>query len=313
MEQYLNRSIESLLNQTYRDIEIILVDDGSQDNSPQICDEWDCREKRIRVIHKTNGGISSARNCGIDNALGQFIIFPDPDDWVEPDYLEKLLALKYDNDADLSICERFHGDSKLDIYGKTVIMDMESALENLMSPVYYCGFAWNKLYELEVIRKNGLRFDEELGMAQDLHFNVRYFQLCNRIVYDSTPLYHYCTNTGGVTSGDTPLTQRKISGLLTYKRIAELMHDGFPKVEKMAYGSLCKLCLKYIITYYKFSMKNKEMLNTVKNTFVEYREYFYKCDIYTRKEKRFSKLIMIHPYCYYTADRIRWHCKHLLK
>ena len=87
VEKYLNKSVKSILTQTYKDFELLLIDDGSPDNCPTICDEWASKDERIKVFHKQNGGLSSARNCGIEHAKGDFIIFPDPDDWVEPDYL----------------------------------------------------------------------------------------------------------------------------------------------------------------------------------------------------------------------------------
>ena len=111
VEKYLNKCLESLLNQTYKDFEIILVDDGSPDKCPVMCDEWGNRDPRIRVFHKENGGLSSARNCGIEHAKGEFIIFPDPDDWVELDYLERILALREEYDADLSICGHYYGEN----------------------------------------------------------------------------------------------------------------------------------------------------------------------------------------------------------
>lgn len=83
------------MNQTYKDFEIILVDDGSPDKCPVMCDEWGNRDPRIRVFHKENGGLSFARNCGIEHAKGEFIIFHDPDDWVEPDYLRRNIIIKY--------------------------------------------------------------------------------------------------------------------------------------------------------------------------------------------------------------------------
>ena len=94
MEKYLDRCINSLLKQTYKAYEIILVDDGSTDTSPSLCDEWGKKETSIRVFHKPNGGLSSARNYGIDHALGDLIIFPDPDDWVDTGYLQKLISIK---------------------------------------------------------------------------------------------------------------------------------------------------------------------------------------------------------------------------
>ena len=90
VEDYLNKCIESIVNQTYKNLEIILVDDGSPDNSPKMCDDWAKKDKRIKVIHKENGGVSSARNIGIDKSKGEWITFVDADDWIEKTYIEDM-------------------------------------------------------------------------------------------------------------------------------------------------------------------------------------------------------------------------------
>ena len=306
VEAYLNRCVESLLKQSYKDFELILIDDGSPDNCPAMCDGWGKKDSRIKVFHKENGGLSSARNCGIEHANGDFIIFPDPDDWVEPDYLEKILAIREEHDADLSICGHYYGKNVNNKKAFLSVMNTEEALEQLMLPRSFCGYAWNKLYSMDIIRKTNLRFDTELGMVQDLHFNVRYFQYCKKIVYDPKPLYHYVIDSGGVTSRYTPLTSRKISGLKTYEKIAAITHDKHPNIESIAYASLCNMCLEYIYIYYKSKMQSKEVRELLRKIFCKHRKVFYKSNAYTKIDKRFSSLVMIHPRVYYYFRRIYW-------
>ena len=306
VEKYLDRCINSLLQQTYKDFELILVDDGSPDQCPSMCDEWTKKDPRITAYHKENGGLSSARNFGIEHAKGEYIIFPDPDDWVEPDYLEKLLTLKNEHHADLSICGHYPIANAVKRTAGCKVMNTHDALKQLMMPYGYCGYAWNKLYRMDIILKNNLRFDVELGMIQDLHFNVRYFQFCESVVYDTVPLYHYSVDTGGVTSRHTPLTQRKLSGMLTYPKIAELVHDKFPDIEEDAYSSLCRLCLDYIYVYYKSGMKSPETLKMLTDTFRKYRKTFAKSRVYTFKDKGWSWLVLVHPRIYYYARRLHW-------
>lgn len=304
VEAYLDKCIKSILKQTYQDFELILVDDGSPDNCPAMCDEWEKKDERIRVYHKKNGGLSSARNCGIEHAKGSYITFPDPDDWVARDYLESLISIREKDDADLSICGHYYGEVIGGDSREYTLMDTEEAMERLMKPNSFCGYAWNKLYSMDVIRKNNLRFDEELGMVQDLHFNVRYFQLCKKIAYDPIPVYHYITDAIGVTSHTTPLTPRKVSGLLTYKKIAEITHDRFPKIEAIAYSSLCNMCLEDIIVYYKTGMKSKEILSSIWKDFRKYRKYYYRSKAYTKRYKRCSRFAVIHPRIYYFTRRL---------
>ena len=104
VEKYLEKCLKSVINQTYKNLEIILVDDGSKDNSPQICDEYAVKDKRIVVIHKSNGGLSDARNAGIEIAKGKYIALIDSDDYVEKDYVQFLYQLIKENNAEMSIC-----------------------------------------------------------------------------------------------------------------------------------------------------------------------------------------------------------------
>ena len=101
--KYLPKAMDAMLRQTYTDFEILIVDDGSTDGSSETCEQQAARRPGTRVIHKENGGLSSARNAGMAEARGEFVIFPDPDDWVEPDYLEKLVSIREKSGADLSV------------------------------------------------------------------------------------------------------------------------------------------------------------------------------------------------------------------
>ena len=105
VEKYLDKCVNSIVGQTYKNLEIILVDDGSPDNCPAMCDEWAQKDSRIKVIHKKNGGLSSARNAGLDACTGDYIGFVDSDDWIEPDMYEYLLNIGMKNNADVSRCE----------------------------------------------------------------------------------------------------------------------------------------------------------------------------------------------------------------
>ena len=307
--QYLPKAIDFLLSQTYNDYEIIIVDDGSDDGSERVCDQQSERSERIRVYHKTNGGLSSARNLGIENARGDWIIFPDPDDWVEPDYLEHLVSLRESNHADLSICGFLeHNDGKTITYDKNTaerVMDGETALELVMMPDSFCGFAWNKLYSMDVIRHNHLQFDLELGMAQDLHFAVIYLTFCSKIIYDPRPLYHYSKDNGGVTSEKTPLTQRKLSGLRTYEKIAEITEEKYPKVAATAYYTLVDTCMRYLHIYYRSGMNCPVVLKQICGTIWKYRKYYTNKCVYDSPYRKNVWLASVNPGLYFFLFRVR--------
>ena len=307
--KYLHKAMDSLLGQSFRDFEIIIVDDGSTDGSSEICEKEAENRPEVRVFHKQNGGLSSARNFGIEYAEGQFISFPYPDYWVEPDYLEKLIEIRNTSNADLAVCGFYDEmENKRRIWNegeKSCVLNSAKAMEMLMKPSGFCGYAWNKMYNLKVIRDNCLRFDTELGMVQDLHFAVRYFQFIKTVAYDPVPLYHYNHDSGGVTASYSPLTPRKLSGLLTYRKIGEMTEKQYPRVAEIAYSSLCNMCLQDIYIYYRSSMKDRAALDMLVETFYSYRKYFKASKEYRYSDKMFMNLVPVSPRLYAFLTRIK--------
>ena len=179
VEKFLDRCINSIIQQTFTNLEIILVDDGSPDRSGEICDEWKMKDKRIRVIHKENGGLSDARNKGLDVATGDYVAFIDSDDFVAENYLEKI----YRPDEEMVI----GGVAKVDINGKVIericpyldgnvyIEDMAKTFykEQLATGIY--GFVSSKLIKKSVIEKNKIRFDSKINLAEDYDFFLKIY------------------------------------------------------------------------------------------------------------------------------------------
>lgn len=200
VEEYLPKCIDSIINQTYRNLEIILVDDGSPDNSPKICDEYAKKDKRIKVIHKKNGGVSSARNYGIKESTGEFISFVDADDWVDRKYIEVLYSTSIEYNSDYVCCgyNRVYNNKKEEINstGDVIEYTNNEYLIKLLNVQNSYGFCHMKL-----IKKNALksvRFDEKLLVGEDALFNV---MLCNNIskaVVVNKPLYNYRFNSNSV-------------------------------------------------------------------------------------------------------------------
>lgn len=197
VEQYLNKCIESIVDQTYEDLEIILVDDGSTDSSPSICDEWKKKDKRVVVIHKENGGLSSARNAGLEVATGDYIMFEDSDDWLELDIVEKCVARIENDKSDLVI----FGYKKVDENGKVLgdftfgndtytKEEMSSQLHKRILEMSF-GYAWNKLYRLSVIKESGLTNDGSIIDREDLYFNLQLFKYLRMISYLDCVGYYY--------------------------------------------------------------------------------------------------------------------------
>ena len=155
VEKYLDRCMKSILQQTYHRLEIILVDDGSTDASAAMCDAYARRDSRIRVVHKQNGGLSDARNAGLELAAGDYIGYVDSDDWIEPDMYEYLLenALKYQ--ADIAVCgrvERYVDKEVVRGFSEIEVLAREPALKYLLQNDLLQNYAWDKLYKQELFQ-----------------------------------------------------------------------------------------------------------------------------------------------------------------
>lgn len=194
-EKYLTRCVESVLSQTYENIELILVDDGSPDNCPRLCDELAEKDSRIKVIHKANGGASSARNCGLDNADGQLICFVDSDDAIPADSVELLRNVLVHNNADYvaGICLVAEtGKPKNNIKADFVI-DFDEQSEKLLRYITGSGSysPYAKIFSADIINEYNIRYDEELKCSEDALFIRTYLSHCKRMAFVSKPVYEY--------------------------------------------------------------------------------------------------------------------------
>lgn len=199
VEEYLDKCVASLVNQTYKNIEIILVDDGSPDNSGNIIDSWANKDCRIKVVHKTNGGVSSARNAGIKLATGEFIVFVDSDDVVSSRLIE--LLMKYRTPQLLPACKivRFRDDEP------NMPDNLESPVVKSQSLIKCRGglFAVGILYERDLIERVNLRFDDEIGNLEDSVWNCEYLCYVSEELYIDLPLYFYRVTPMSITSKST--------------------------------------------------------------------------------------------------------------
>ena len=194
-EKYLHRCIDSILAQTFTDFEMLLIDDGSTDKSGDICDEYAKKDKRIRVFHKENGGVSSARNVGLDNAIGEWICFVDSDDDICSNYIQTFIALQTKQLADLYVvgCNMIMSDTskKLELkdeyyaFGQIWKFIMDSRKVSML------GVPWNKLFCAKILRDNRLRFDERISSYEDELFVMSYVLNVNSILTSSLCTYNY--------------------------------------------------------------------------------------------------------------------------
>lgn len=260
MEQYLIRCMDTLFGQTCQDYEILLIDDGSTDGSGAMCDAYAAgHPELVRVVHKENGGLSSARNAGIDAAKGEYIIFPDPDDWVEPDYVEKLLMHQRRHNADL-VCTGYYVDTENDCIpakqvGQPAIMTGREARKALILPPQLGGFAWNKLYRLDIIRENGLRFLDDVGTTEDLDFAYRYLAHCQTVCHaPSERTYHYYQRPGAATH--STFSPRQMASIRTYEKIIADCHADRPELAAAAGEEICVTAVNLLWGYQNNGQKD---------------------------------------------------------
>ena len=196
-ERYLHKCVDSLLAQTFTDFEVILVDDGSPDRSGELCDEYAHRDSRVQVIHKENGGVSSARQCGMDHARGEYTIHADPDDWVEPTMLEELYRKAREEDADMVICDFYEDCGRKEHYiqQRPSLLDIAVVQRELFQQLH--GSCWNKLVRRTCYSRFDVSFPLELSYCEDLYVNVCLLAHPIRVTYLHKAFYHYVRGENG--------------------------------------------------------------------------------------------------------------------
>ena len=219
VEKFLSRCVDSALAQTYKDIEIILVDDGSPDRCPQICDEYEKQYEQIKVVHKKNGGLSSARNTGLKNATGDYILFVDSDDWIDSNMVADLVDIanrekvdfvrsrakyaNWPNHSDGTVCD--YGIEKMMHAGRYNRESMENDILPICITTPQITFgpivsAWGTLYRKSFLTDNEIVFYEDVKYSEDCIFNVKVLMKCNSFYYLNEPQYYnYFYNNASIT------------------------------------------------------------------------------------------------------------------
>ncbi|MBQ5984348.1 MAG: glycosyltransferase [Bacteroidales bacterium] len=262
--QFLRDCLDSIISQSYEDFECILVDDGSDDESLEICKEYSHRDPRFVIIHQDNLGVSSARNKGIQVARGEYIAFIDSDDWVDPDYLKELLFALTDRQSDLSVCglaqEFSDGHQTLFSCNRSSFILSPDTVELFtdLNRSYLLFGPVVKLYRREIIRKWKICFDITSSYGEDLMFNISYLNHVTSITTIDTVLYHYRIVGPQSLSGKIRddrfdidyyqwkllrsfYSQKKLSGIVSneylFQRLWGIVFDGiflFPKLKNQS-------------------------------------------------------------------------------
>lgn len=262
-EKDIERTIESIIKQSYNNIEIILVNDGSTDNSAKVVEEYRKIDKRIKVIHQKNAGVSAARNTGLDVASGNYIAFIDADDYIEQDYIKTLYEQAKKNNCDIVKCCFKRNDKDVQYFPELKLLDLTTQqdlhyLEKEMFETFKFNQVWGQLINKDVIKQN--RFDIKLKMGEDYLFNYFIYKNTKKMLIIPECLYYYSINTSGMANSDEP---RKI-----IRKIEDIL-ELYAKIYDNNVIVL-KRVIKEVIPHLLSALKSKKM------TKVEKREIFEK-------------------------------------
>lgn len=318
VEKYLNKCIDSILSQTFNNFELILIDDGSTDSSGNICDEYLNKDKRVKVIHKENGGVSSARNAGLDIAKGKYISFVDSDDYISDYYIEKLYNNIKDNNADISICgcngflkEKENNLNNI-IYDIDILESKDALLKlyNVNTRFIYVT-VYLKMYKKSLF--DNIRFP--LGKINEDSFIIyKLYLKSNKIIYNNSKLYFYRNRQGSIMR--QKFTKRNFDDL-------EALEEQIDYFRRKEYYDLEKASIKYYCYHLKgFYRKFKEdksnikEINMIKDKHKNIKNYIKDKEYYSIDETDFINAPwcsekLLEPYWYYIVLKKKlYNCIH---
>lgn len=286
VEKYLSRCINSILDQTFSDFELLLIDDGSKDKSGEICDEYAERDNRIKVFHKENGGVSSARNVGLDNAKGEWICFCDSDDWVENQFLYEFKNMMHKGDL---LSQGFHslkwkngGDKN--IFEVSGIYDSTSYFPFLLHlyKTGQLGYIWCKAFKREIIDEHNIRFDTKVYLREDLLFVLEYCIYAHSVNNSEACFYQYKYTTQGKyfhSQNEFDVCKKIYLFIRQIDKSDSCINEIKPLfIEQILYHLL------------KPSIGDKNTKNNVKFFFNEFGEYMHLCKGKGKRVKLFKML-----------------------
>lgn len=257
VEKYLDQCVSSIINQTYKNLEIILVDDGSPDSCPELCDRYAKQDGRVRVIHKANGGLSSARNAGLDTATGDVIAFVDSDDWIDCDAYEKMMDLKNATGAEIVCCDgvrtdgkkfykkEFHNKPDGEVVDKAQVVK-ELLLDQIGSQVWKC--LYNK------VCWENIRFP--VGrLYEDIPVTFRVVENAEKIAFTNVPFYKYRVNANGISRSVHPLKSYHI--YLGFKEHYEYAEQHYPDIAPQCCAKAAQFAIS---TYFHYCSDGKNEL-----------------------------------------------------
>lgn len=307
VEQYLNKCVDSIINQTYKNLEIILVNDGSLDNCGKICDEYAEKDNRVKVIHKKNGGQGSARNCALRVASGEYITFVDSDDWLALDIIESLYNAIIINEADLSVCG-FSSIKANEVLGEYWVCKKPESFDKIQAlSVYYEGkyiypAPWGKLYKRQLWE--GVYFPEDV-YREDEYIFYKVLEGANKVIHIGVAKYYYNVREGS--AEHCGFTSRNLISNVSIDIQYDYISQRYPELHEKVWDSRIQ---KRIIQLE--DMMRAGRYNKYKDEFKEMLKFIEKHEPYSRKLKVLCENIIRYKSWYYLPLRIKNKIKTML-
>lgn len=291
VEKYIHKCIESVISQTYKNIEIILIDDGSIDNSGIICDEYMKKDSRIRVIHKENKGVSNARNSGIELANGKYVTFVDSDDYLSSKYIEVLYECMINNNVDLVIS------NGIDIYENRIcnknenkhdiLMTRDECLRELLTEKNFSHVCWGNLYKKEFLEE--CYFNSDYRIAEDLDFLYNYISKSKKVYFTSKKTYYWVIrNTSAI---HLPYSEKWNDEL---NICASIIERNYGKKNDLYSHSIGKYIRANVNQAHRFNLDRKQV-NSIRNNIKLYKNEILGYEGFSAKYK-FKIILFLYSY-----------------
>ena len=281
LEKYIERCIKSVISQTYQNFELLIVDNGSTDNTTNIVNTYSKIDNRIKLLNCPEKGVSKARNYALREIAGDYVCFVDGDDAIAPDYLFDLYTNLKTTDSDLSICsykrQKHIKPIKQPKKYKKTTMDNLEAIKRTICDVKFNGVVWGKLFKKSLIKN--ICFDESIHFSEDLLFCVEYLYNCKKVTYFSKKLYHYFVRSNSTVLGN--FNEKKLTCLDCLDKVIEISTDAEIIDCAKAWKSMLSFMLMYF--YHRDHVKNSEIRNYLIKVFFDNK-------IYVKKSKYIRKL-----------------------
>lgn len=297
IDKYLNKCLNSILNQTYHNYEVIIVDDGSSDNSAYICDKFSKEDERFYVIHKKNEGVSVARNFAIDLAKGEYLVFLDGDDWIDVTFLETYITILIENKVDIVIGEYISEKNKNTILQPIDLpvgkISKNAAYFKVLNPKGFYGSVWGKIFLTSIIKEKNIIFDKNICIGEDLQFTIKYLNYCEQIYYSGTHMYYYRIREGSALNNINNKIDFK--GLDIIKVYKQIINEAIEKNFVYKNRSIAIYTFECADWYCKLSVGCKNESKYLRNIAIKYIFIFCKDSTYSLKSKISAVLKLVIP------------------